>query len=84
MLFRSSKGSPKIYHWITSTKFYAKYAKDLVERHEIKRYKKVMILSFSAISLGVIFVFGNMLVRVSFLMLYGVMFYYFIFRIKSV
>lgn len=79
-----SKSSPKFSLWLTSTNFYKKYAKDFVESRSLTFNRKLFLLTLASTMLLFPLFILPMWFKPFIVLTYGFLYYYFIFKIKTI
>lgn len=82
--FLFGKSSERFHRWITSTKIYEKYAKDFVENRCMTLRRKVFLLALASIMLLFPLIMLDLVWKLVIVGVYLFMYYYFIFKIKTV
>lgn len=82
--FLFGKSSERFHRWITSTAIYEKYAKDFVENRCMTLGRKVFLLALASVMLLFPLIMLDLVWKLVIVGVYLFMYYYFIFKIKTV
>lgn len=78
------KGSSKFQTWLINSNIYKKYAKDFIENKSLTLKRKIFLLSFASTMLLFPLIILNIAGKALIILLYIALYYYFIFKIKTV
>lgn len=83
-VFCFAKGSKRLHTWLLSTALYQNHVKQFNENRSMTLKAKIIILAFASSMLAAGFYFSNNLyARITIIMLIGIKYYVFIFKIKT-
>lgn len=82
--FLYTKSSEKFSSWLISTSFYKKYAKDFVDNKSMPLNRKVFLLAFASTMLLFPLIILPFALKIIIILTYVFLYYYFIFKIKTI
>lgn len=78
------KSSERFCDWLTSTAFYNKYAKDFVDNRSLTLNRKILLLSLASTMLLFPLIILPLMLKLVIICTYLFLYYYFIFKIKTI